>query len=242
MKLGEIYDRFIYLISVPKCVCCKSRLDFGSGPLCDGCLIKYHECTNRNCSRCSKVLSQCSCSMDYLKKHRVVKMIKLFRYLQREENLAANSLIYSLKRENRKDVIDFCSNRLSLSVLNSIDKPSDYIITNVPRRKRSVVEFGYDHAEALARGIASKLGCKYECFTISKNKTEQKALRGEARKLNTSYQIKKQIDLHGKKVIIVDDVVTSGASMGAVADLCKKLGAKEIVGASLGITYKDQLD
>ena len=52
--------------------------------------------------------------------------------------------------------------------------------------------------------------------------------------------IKNPPKLVGKKVIIVDDIVTTGASMAHCATLIRALGTKNIVGAEISIAYKDE--
>ena len=152
-----------------------------------------------------------------------------------------NAPIYSLKRHNRKDVLEFCSNELEGAIRNSYPKASTYIFTNVPRSRNSIVKYGFDHAEMLARNLANRFGAKYEKLLVSDVKVEQKSLHGESRKVNAKFSlIDDTIDLSGKTVIIIDDIVTTGSSMGAVAMLIHGLGAKRILGATLGIAYKDK--
>lgn len=240
MNIKALWERILFYVSVPTCVCCKRRLIIQEKALCTECLAKHERLKFRNCSRCSKKLHECSCSNEYLENHYVKKLAKVFHYMQRDDMLPLNSLIYSLKRENRNDVLDFCAEELASVILNVFPKANECIITNVPRRKRSIIKYGMDHAELLAKEVSQKLGATYEKILISNVKTEQKKLYGSSRLLNADFDICKEIDLHGKSVIIIDDIVTTGSSMGAAAMLIHGLGAKRIYGASLGVAYKDK--
>ena len=100
MKIKELIDRFLFLCSVPKCVKCKEKLGYGDRGLCVNCLNIYNEHKKRDCPKCAKVLSKCSCSSDYLLAHGVKNIIKLFRYSKTEESMPSNYLIYSLKQDN----------------------------------------------------------------------------------------------------------------------------------------------
>ena len=64
-------------------------------------------------------------------------------------------------------------------------------------------------------------------------------MRGQDRFKNALYDYKKPYILEGERVILIDDIVTTGASMGACATLIKGLGAKEIVGACMAVAYRD---
>ena len=238
MRMG-LFSRLTHLISVPKCVCCGERLDYGELALCPKCSAVFDDIKTRNCSKCSKILSECDCSTDYLRSHYIKTMIKIFRYKNREENIAANSLIYSLKRDNRSDVLDKCAGLLHDAIANHLGDVSDFIITNVPRRRSQIIKYGIDHAELLAKQVAKLSGARYVRLLVSNVKTEQKSLLGSAREANIDFDIMSDENLKGQSVIIIDDIVTTGASMGAAAMLIRGLGAKRIVGASLAIAYKD---
>ena len=239
MNIKNIMDRVFFILSVPKCVCCGEKLDYSQKAFCPKCYANFEDLKTRNCSHCSKILSKCSCSNEYLRGHFIKKVIKCFRYRVDSESNPGNSLIYSLKRDNRKDVLSVCADELTKAINNSIDDPKKYIITNVPRRKAAIVEFGIDHSELLAREIANRLGAKYISFLASKNRKEQKSLSREERLQNVKLEVKLDMDLTGKSVIIVDDIITSGASIGSCAAFLRSMGCKDIVAASLGIAYKD---
>ena len=236
----KLIDNLLYYISVPKCACCGERLSKDELALCKECKEEYNNVLRRNCSVCAKPLYECPCTNDYLDSHYIHKVIKVFRYVIKE-NLPTNALIYSLKKDNRRDVLKYLSSELADSIAYSVKAPEAYVFTSVPRRKASVIKYGIDHAELLARAVAKRLGAKYKKVLISKSKSEQKrAGSREERLKNTEFRIKKKsIDLSGNNVILIDDIITTGASMSAAAMLLKGLGAKQIIGASLAIAYKD---
>lgn len=238
MTFRELYKSAMHLISVPKCVACNDRLEYPTFTFCPKCSCEYEENKSRNCSLCAKPLYECSCSNDYLRAHFVKRLYKVFRYKQRKENLAANSLIYSLKRDNRSDVLEFCANELFAAVRHD-SLPNDLIITNVPRRRGAIIKYGIDHSNLLARALAKRLDATYIPILASKSKREQKTLRGEDRVKNTNFYLRREPDLSGKTVIIVDDIVTTGSSMATSGMLVHSLGAKNIYGASLAIAYKE---
>lgn len=243
MKFKVLLDKFLFMCSVPKCVCCGSKLLYGDRGLCADCLKVYNEHKKRNCPRCAKILSECFCSSEYLVAHGIKHTVKLFRYAKTEESMPSNYLIYSLKQDNRNDVIDFFAEELTASITNSINlKKGKYIITSVPRRKRAIVNYGFDHAEVLAKRVAKALGVEYRQFLVSKSKKPQKSVVGESRLYNAKfdYKSKKDISLKGYTVIIIDDVITTGASMSSSATLIKGYKPSRVIAAALGIAYKDR--
>lgn len=236
----NLFETLLFYVAPPKCTSCAERLAISERALCSKCRKEYDNILHRNCSVCAKPLYECSCPNDYLDAHYVHKLVKVFRY-RVEGGEAANSLIYSLKRDNRRDVLKFLSEELSSSVLNSVNVNESYIVTSIPRIESSIVKYGIDHAEMLARSVAKILGLKYEKLLISKSKLQQKHAEGrEERIKNIDFRIKTGTkNITGKNVILIDDIVTTGASMGHAATLIKGLGAKRIIGASIAIAYKD---
>ncbi len=239
MKIKEIMDRALFALSVPKCVCCKTRLDYGDLALCPKCSAKFKEFKSRNCSRCARLLHECDCSNEFLEGHFVKRVIKCFRYRDTENSLPGNSLIYSLKRDNRNDVLEVCTAELCAAIRNSVENPEKCIFTNIPRRKAAIVEHGIDHSALLARAVAKKLGARYIPLFRSNAKRAQKSLERTERMKNANFSLIRNIDLSGKQVIIVDDIITTGASISMAASLARSLGAKNIAAACLAIAYRD---
>ena len=177
-----------------------------------------------------------------MKDNNLKNHIKLFRYDIRDENRAANSLIYALKSSNRKDVVEFLTAELSLSVSASVENISECIFTNVPRRKGAVIKFGYDQSELLAKSLAKRFGAEYKPLLASLSKKSQKQLRKRERLSNADFMLISSEPLGKKTVIIVDDIVTTGASVVSAAKLIRKLGRVRIVAASVAYAYKDEPD
>lgn len=240
MNIKNIMDRVLFALSVPKCVCCKTRLDYGKNALCLKCSAEFEQFKTRNCSRCARKLNMCSCSNDFLEAHYIKRTIKCFRYLNRNDATPGNALIYSLKRDNRSDVLKRCTDELEYAIRNSISDPGGYIFTNVPRRKSAIIEHGIDHSELLARELAKRFDAEYISFLQSNSKKPQKSLETLDRFKNADFYISKNIDLTGRAVLLVDDIITSGASMSKAASLIRSLGSREINAVSLAIAYKDQ--
>ena len=240
MNIKNIMDRVLFALSVPKCVCCKTRLDYGENAFCLKCSAEFEQFKTRNCSRCARKLNMCSCSNDFLEAHYIKRTIKCFRYLNRNDATPGNALIYSLKRDNRSDVLKRCVDELEYAIRNSISDPGGYIFTNVPRRKSAIIEHGIDHSELLARELAKRFDAEYISLLKSNAKKPQKSLETADRFKNADFYISKNIDLTGRAVLLVDDIITSGASMSKAASLIRSLGSREINAVSLAIAYKDQ--
>ena len=242
MKRNELIKRILFYLTVPKCVACSSYLSYDDEALCPECKSKHTDNKATICSVCGKYRPQCLCTNDYLSRHYVKRLIKLFVYRSAPDGsvVPSNELIYKLKRSYRRDLIDFVADELARSVISEIPDYDKFVITSVPRSKKRVRKYGYDHAEKVARALAQRLGIKYVKVLKSKQRRAQKLSEGrEARMANARF------DYCGNKtvppkVFLFDDVVTSGASMGNCATLLHGIGAKSVVGICMGIAFKDK--
>ena len=240
MNIRELKDRVLFALSVPTCVGCGERLIYGEKSFCHECYAEFCDFKTRNCSRCAKKLNECACSNEYLMAHFIKRVVKCYRYLDGEKANAANSLIYSLKIDNRKDVLTTCADELEVAIRNSVLKPEECIFTNVPRRKAAILKYGIDHSALLANELAKRFNAKYSCLLKSNAKLEQKSLDHSKRLKNADFALKIRADLTNERVIIVDDIITSGASMASAAMLIRSLGCKDITAVTLAIAYKDE--
>ena len=245
MNIKKLFSKALFYVSVPKCVCCKEKLEYEDRGLCKRCREVYESHKLRNCPRCSRKLSECFCTYDFLEDHSIKNLIKIFRYSKTDQSMPSNYLIYSLKQDNRRDVLSFLADEMSDALkLQLADDFSKYVITSVPRRRKAIVSYGYDHAAALADAVAKRLGIEYVEILKSKSSEPQKSVYGRARIENAKfeYKCKKDFTLSGKTVILVDDIITTGASITNSATLIRGLKPKKIIGACLGTAYKEKRD
>ena len=120
MAESRILKKVLFALSVPKCLACRARLSDEDRALCSSCMKKYIEIKTRNCSGCAKLLHECSCTNDYLSRHFVKGLAKVYRYRATEDFAAANAMVYRLKRKNREDVLDFLADELTFAIKSSL--------------------------------------------------------------------------------------------------------------------------
>lgn len=103
-----------------------------------------------------------------------------------------------------------------------------------PRRRR---ERGYDQAELLARRVGELCGLPVESILEKTRATavQSHTVGDEAREANVrdAYRAIPGLDLSGKRVILVDDVATSGATLAQCAAALREAGAACVVGLTL---------
>ena len=113
--------------------------------------------------------------------------------------------------------------------------PAD-VIAPIPLHSRRLRERGYNQAGLLARDLGKLTGIPVdEALVIRVEDTPQQARTAsrEARRENVSGSFRSTANAHGLSVILVDDVVTTGATMSACAGALKAGGADRVWGLAL---------
>lgn len=105
-----------------------------------------------------------------------------------------------------------------------------------PSTKRSLR--GYNQAERIAGFAAKRLGkpLTKDLLIHKLNSFEQHTLNYNERQKNAELVFKinsDNRDICGKRILLCDDVVTTGATMNMCAELLKSIGAKDVCGAAI---------
>ncbi|MGS1005142.1 ComF family protein [Burkholderia glumae] len=104
------------------------------------------------------------------------------------------------------------------------------LIAPVPLARRRLVERGYNQAWAIARPLARALEVRAEPALLVRtvHTAPQTRLDAAARRENVAHAFAVTGDVCGLHVGLVDDVMTSGATLAALAVLLKRAGARRV--------------
>ena len=113
------------------------------------------------------------------------------------------------------------------------DGPVD-LVTWVPLHPKRLARRSYDQAELLALRVGELTGLAVES-TLEKVRAAaaQSGIDGEeARKANVkdAYRALPGLDLSGKRIVLIDDVATTGATLSECAAALRRAGAASVVG------------
>ncbi|WP_022910467.1 ComF family protein [Aestuariimicrobium kwangyangense] len=97
------------------------------------------------------------------------------------------------------------------------------LVVPVPSRSKAVAERGHDHARALARAVARRLGWSHEpLLRVARSGSDQFDLGRTERWQNMAAAMRAQSG--SGRVLLVDDVITTGASLTAAATALTRAG------------------
>src|SRR5690606_35422981 len=115
-------------------------------------------------------------------------------------------------------------------VLDSEPRPD--LVMAMPLTPHRLAERGFYQAGELARILASEFGLRV-CRGLASRTREgvaQASLPWKARARNVRGAFRCEADLTGRAVAVVDDVMTTGATLNELARVLKRQGAREVVG------------
>ena len=144
-----------------------------------------------------------------------------------EYSFPLDKLIQAMKYGEQLALTKAFAEKLALRI-NKSDLP-DCIIP-MPLHPAKLRERGFNQSLLLAATLARKLDIELlpsVCQRV-RDTPPQSALPWKERKKNVRNAFCCDIDLGGKRVALVDDVLTTGASMNALAEAVQKRGASEI--------------
>lgn len=103
----------------------------------------------------------------------------------------------------------------------------------VPMTKKRFKQSGFNHSRALAKYVSAAIDKPLVCNALVKVKdyTHHKLSANERREyVNEAYECAASVkSLSGKTVMLVDDIMTTGATLDKCASLIKDLGAKSVI-------------
>lgn len=118
------------------------------------------------------------------------------------------------------------------------------VITWVPLSRWRLWRRGYDQSQLLAQRLAGKMDMP--CVALLKkvrHTRAQSGLTGESeRRANVlgAYRLSPDAEVQGRRVLLVDDVVTTGATLSECARILRTAGAAEVVCVTLATAEKKE--
>ena len=207
----NLWTTALDLLFPPKCPFCRAVLDDPRAPLCPDCQPALPWLEKK----------EALCKVDFTK--------GCYSPLEYRENV--RECIHRFKFEGVRAYAAALGMLMAQCVRDHPELEAD-VTTWVPLSKRRLRSRGYDQAELLARAMARELGLPVERLLKKVRDTgRQSDLSLPAqRRANVlgAYALCDAAAVRGRRVLLVDDVVTSGSTLSACAKVLYEGGAAEI--------------
>ncbi len=117
---------------------------------------------------------------------------------------------------------------------NSCKVLEDYdLLIPVPMYEKKKKQRGYNQTELISKNVCEKLNIILDINSVIKirNTKVQSTLSAEERKenLKNAFYVQNKEKIKDKKIIVFDDIFTTGETVNEISKVLKKSGAKEIL-------------
>lgn len=213
MKLNELIRNIIYTNS---CSLCGKNLsitdDFDACPEC-------MEFLNNKLKNGSIHINDINISADKF----------LFSYSDTD----IREMVLEIKYNRRYKPCRLLASFAAECIENDPEFPEFDIITHCPRKPHKKRIIGYDHSQMFAHFLAQKTGKPYlELIKRREGGKEQKKVKNiqkRSENVRNRFYINKKYSPKGLRVLIVDDIITTGSTSKACAEVLKKAGAMKVL-------------
>ena len=116
-------------------------------------------------------------------------------------------------------------------------------IVPVPLHRGRMRQRGYNQSELIARYVSKYIGLPLRADLVSRGRATEKqsSLKGMDRVSNVRGAFKCGSDVKGKRIVLFDDIFTTGSTLRACAEPLKAAGAESICAVTLAMHAQNKL-
>ena len=210
----------LHILFPPKCVLCRKVLERDETDLCHTCRVEAPE---------------------YPTGKRKLQFLDSFAAVWYYEGKVRSSLLRYKFYHARNLAVPY-GRLLAMKLLREYPEGFD-ILTWVPISRRRKFRRGYDQCELLARAVGQELGMTpVPLLKKLRNNRQQSGIRGEAqRRANVLgvYRVLEPEAVKGRRILLLDDILTTGATAGEAARVLLTAGASEVHCAAVAAARKE---
>ena len=226
-RWSEIYGGALQLLFPLRCPVCAGIVSPSGEKICLDCLGRLKLLTPPWCMKCGKKLREEEeyCADCRKKDHGYRRGRALYEY----ESAALS--IYRFKYGGRREYAAFFGEQAAEYLGDFVRRIGPDALVPIPLHRKRLAARGYNQAELFARAIGERLGVPV-CtgwLVREKNTRPLKYENPQERQnnLKKAFNIT-QNDVKLEKIVIVDDIYTTGSTMDEVSGVLKAAGVKEI--------------
>jgi ComF family protein len=205
----------------------------GACLLCPACAASLPRLTDERCPVCAlptPASSTCGACLKKMPHFDATQAVFCYEF-------PIDSLIQSLKYGHRLACADFLGK--AMAQIATPLRPD--LIVPVPLSAERLAQRGFNQALEIARPLARALNVPLDTSHIHRHldTAPQASLPWKERTQNIRHAFECEIDLTGKTVLLVDDVMTTGATLDELARTLKMHGAARVENRVLARALKD---
>ena len=148
--------------------------------------------------------------------------------------------IHQFKYARKSHLANSLGFLLSCFARNWLDKADGILIMPVPLHPKKLRERNFNQSLLLARSAAPLLGAELDFLSLRRIKytQPQTGLKSVERRKNVrgAFEVVKRTVVKGRRILLVDDVTTTGSTLNECARTLRRAGAGEVFCLTLART------
>lgn len=232
-RLKEIHEQLLDLVFPPRCAVCDATVR-EKGEICPECASELKRIRDPRCCRCGKALEEETeyCQDCRERKHAYDRGTALYEYSCIRESL------HRFKNGGRAEYAAFFGREMALHLGEELLGWQPDALIPVPLYAPKERRRGYNQAEVLAGELGRRLHIPVKNRLVERIRPtrpmKKLGLRERQINLKNAFHIAPDV-VKLKRVILVDDIYTTGATIDAIAAGLKRRGVSEVYFAALSI-------
>jgi competence protein ComFC len=217
MRFKEAGVALLDLIFPPRCIFCRAVIPSGT----------------KTCKKCEKQIL-CIHSAKYMNVPELGKTIPCM--VPYSYSGQVRQSIIRFKFQNQKQFAAFYAEKMAEEIIQKYLNVEFDTVTSVPISAKRRKFRGYNQSELIARDVARRIDIPYrDCLMKVTDNQEQHKLSEKERRQNVhgAYRPLNKDLFVGKKILLIDDIVTTGATLCECALVLFRSGAQEVACAAI---------
>lgn len=222
-------EDFISLFFPELCISCEDTLKIGEKHICISCLFELPE-TNYHKDKDNPIARK------FYGKVLINNAMAFYRF---KKGARLQKIMHKLKYKDAQEIGTFLGKKYGLILKEEgFDNKFDLIIP-IPLHKNKLIKRGFNQAAVISKGLSEGLNIPFSDDFLERvvyTQTQTKKNRLERWKNVDSIFVVPDISkIKDKRILIVDDVITTGSTIEACARILLKKGASEVNIACLAV-------
>jgi len=218
MDLKSLWFDFIDLIFPRCCEACEKELIGNEETICTSCRIALPRMDQDS-------ISGDSIRQKFISVHEVAATHAFLLFTKKGK---VQKLLHALKYKGKSEVGILLGSMFGQEMLEHGHLPEADLIISVPLHKKKMKIRGYNQSDKLAEGFSNATNIPWSGSALERTRftTTQTGKSKNERWENVKGVFQVNENMEGKRVIIMDDVLTTGATLEACMEALKKAGCE----------------